>query len=80
MRHRQPDGRAARTPGYSQRSRHRRSSAYVAAAQKRYASPCATFGVGDACAIAAPDKSFDHALSLLVLQFALQAERAITEM
>jgi len=56
------------------------SPAYATAAQKRYASPCATFEAGDACAIAAPDKSFDHALSLLVLQFVPQAERAITKM
>ena len=56
------------------------SPAYVAAAQKRHASPRAAFEVGDACAIAVPDRSFDHALSLLVLQFVPQAERAIAEM
>lgn len=56
------------------------SSAYVAAAQTRLASPRAAFEVGDACALAAPDRSFDHALSLLVLQFVPQAERAIAEM
>jgi ubiquinone/menaquinone biosynthesis C-methylase UbiE len=54
--------------------------AYVGAAQKRLANPRAAFEVGDACAIASPDKSFDVALSLLVLQFVPQAERAIAEM
>jgi ubiquinone/menaquinone biosynthesis C-methylase UbiE len=56
------------------------SPAYVAAAQKRLANSRAAFEVGDACAIAVPDKSFDFALSLLVLQFVPQAERAIAEM
>ena len=56
------------------------SPAYVAAAQQRYASPRATFEVGDACAMAVPDQSFDHAMSLLVLQFVPQAERAVAEM
>ena len=56
------------------------SSAYVTAAQKRLANSRAAFDVGDACAITASDRSFDHALSLLVLQFVPQAERAIAEM
>ena len=56
------------------------SSAYVTAAQNRLANSRAAFDVGDACAIAASERSFDHALSLLVLQFVPQAERAIAEM
>lgn len=56
------------------------SSAYIAAAQKRFANSRAAFEVGDACAITSPEKSFDLALSLLVLQFVPQAERAIAEM
>jgi len=38
------------------------------------------FQVGDACALPFPDGSFDHALSLLVLQFIPQPERAVREM
>jgi SAM-dependent methyltransferase len=56
------------------------SPAYVAAAQRRHASERATFDVGDACAIALPDSAVDHALSLLVLQFVPQPDRAVAEM
>jgi SAM-dependent methyltransferase len=56
------------------------SPAYVAAAQRRHASERATFEVGDACAIPLPASAIDHALSLLVLQFIPQPDRAIAEM
>jgi ubiquinone/menaquinone biosynthesis C-methylase UbiE len=56
------------------------SPTYVAAAKERFSSGRATFEVGDACAMPMPDKAVDHALSLLVLQFVPQAERAIAEM
>src|SRR5262245_25390352 len=38
------------------------------------------FEVGDACALPYPDSSFDHSLSMLVLQFIPQAGRAVREM
>jgi ubiquinone/menaquinone biosynthesis C-methylase UbiE len=38
------------------------------------------FKVGDACALDFPDHSFDRVLSLLVMQFIPDAERAIAEM
>jgi SAM-dependent methyltransferase len=38
------------------------------------------FEVGDACSLRFPDSSFDHALSMLVLQFIPQAGRAVREM
>jgi SAM-dependent methyltransferase len=56
------------------------SPSYVATAQMRYASERVTIEIGDACAIALPDAAVNHALSLLVLQFIPQADRAILEM
>ena len=38
------------------------------------------FQVGDACVLPFPDAAFDHALSMLVLQFIPQADRAVREM
>jgi SAM-dependent methyltransferase len=38
------------------------------------------FQVGDACALPFPDASFDHAVSMLALQFVPQAARAVREM
>lgn len=38
------------------------------------------FQVGDACTLPFPDASFDHALSMLVLQFVPKADLAIREM
>ena len=38
------------------------------------------FRVGDACALPFSDASFDHALSMLALQFVPQAHRAVREM
>jgi SAM-dependent methyltransferase len=55
------------------------SPAYVAEAQRRVGQR-ATFAEGDACALALPDASFDHVLSLLVLHFVPQPARAIAEM
>ena len=38
------------------------------------------FQVGDACALPFPDASFDHAVSMLALQFVPQADLAVREM
>src|SRR5436190_15157460 len=38
------------------------------------------FQVGDACALPFPDATFDHSLSMLVLQFIPQPELAVREM
>ena len=38
------------------------------------------FGIGDACSLPFPDASFDHTLSMLVLQFIPHAELAVREM
>jgi SAM-dependent methyltransferase len=56
------------------------SSAYVEHAKRQNDNPRVTFEVGDACALPFPDASFDHALSMLVLQFIPQADRAVREM
>jgi SAM-dependent methyltransferase len=56
------------------------SSAYVAHAQAKVSDPRLNFEVGDACALSFADASFDHSLSMLVLQFIPQAEVAVREM
>jgi SAM-dependent methyltransferase len=56
------------------------SPVYVEHAARRVRDPRVTFEVGDACALNLPDRSFDRVLSLLVLHFVPQAERAIAEM
>ena len=56
------------------------SSTYVDYATRQNCDPRVTFQVGDACALPFPDASFDHALSMLVLQFIPQADRAVCEM
>ena len=56
------------------------SPTYVAHAQRRNRDARVGFDVGDACALPFPDASFDHALSMLVLQFIPGAERAVREM
>jgi SAM-dependent methyltransferase len=44
------------------------------------ADPRVTVEVGDACALPYPDRAFDRTLSLLVLQFVPEPERAVREM
>ena len=56
------------------------SSAYVEHAKRQNRDARVEFQVGDACALPFPDASFDHALSMLVLQFIPQPDRAVHEM
>lgn len=56
------------------------SPAYVAYAKRQHPDHRISFDVGDACALAFDNASFDHSLSMLVLQFIPEAERAIREM
>lgn len=56
------------------------SSAYVDYARSRSNDPRIAFHQGDACALAFADGSFDHAFSMLVLQFIPQPELAVREM
>lgn len=56
------------------------SPVYVAHATRHNADPRITFEVGDACALDLPNHSFDRVLSLLVLHFVPNTERAIAEM
>jgi ubiquinone/menaquinone biosynthesis C-methylase UbiE len=54
--------------------------AYIDYAQRRNHDPRVVFEVGDACAMQFGDHTFDRALSMLVLHFVPQADRAISEM
>jgi SAM-dependent methyltransferase len=56
------------------------SQSYIDHAANRSRDPRVEFKVADACALPFGDASFDHALSMLVLQFIPQANRAIREM
>jgi ubiquinone/menaquinone biosynthesis C-methylase UbiE len=56
------------------------SPAYIDFAKRRHHNARINFQVGDACALPFSDASFDHALSLLVLQFVPEAARAVGEM
>lgn len=56
------------------------SAAYVEYARRRNDDARLDFLVGDACALPFPDASFDHAVSMLALQFVPQAELAVREM
>ena len=56
------------------------SSVYIDYAKRMNHDGRIDFQVGDACALPFPDASFDHALSLLVLQFIPEADRAVREM
>lgn len=53
---------------------------YVEHATRHYRDPRLVFRVGDACALAYPDATFDRVLSLLVLHFVPRTEVAIAEM
>lgn len=54
--------------------------AYVEHARRRTSDPRIELEVGDACALAFPDASFDRVLSLLMLHFVPQAPAAVAEM
>jgi SAM-dependent methyltransferase len=56
------------------------SPAYIGHARTHHADPRLGFEVGDACALDAPDGSFDAALALLVLHFVPRADVAIAQM
>lgn len=56
------------------------SATYVEYANRRNVDARLGFQVGDACALPFPNASFDHAVSLLVLQFVPQADLAVREM
>lgn len=56
------------------------SPVYVEHARRHGSSPRLTFEVGDACALALPDRAFDRVLALLVLHFVPSAQRAVGEM
>ncbi len=56
------------------------SPAYVGHASRRNHDSRLHFQVGDACALPFPDASFDHAASMLALQFVPQADLAVREM
>lgn len=55
-------------------------SAYVDYARSRNRDPRVDFQVGDATAVPFADATFDHALSMLVLQFVPQSDVAVREM
>jgi len=56
------------------------SAAYVEHARRRYDDARMQFQTGDACALPFEDGQFDHSLSMLVLQFIPQPDKAISEM
>jgi ubiquinone/menaquinone biosynthesis C-methylase UbiE len=57
-----------------------RSAEYVGYAERSCADHRVQFQVGDACRLPFPDASFDHALSMLALQFIPQVDLAVSEM
>ena len=56
------------------------SAAYIEHAKRKNNDSRIQFQVGDACALPFEDQQFDHTLSMLVLQFIPQPEKAISEM
>jgi SAM-dependent methyltransferase len=56
------------------------SPRYVEYANRRNYDSRVNFLVGNACALPFPDGSFDHAVSMLALQFVPQADLAVREM
>jgi len=56
------------------------SPAYIEHATRQNRDPGVSFEVGDACALAFPDHSFDRVLSLLMLHFVPRADQAVVEM
>jgi SAM-dependent methyltransferase len=53
---------------------------YVEAARRAVRGPGVSFEIGDACALAFGDASFDRVLSLLVLHFVPQTAQAVSQM
>jgi SAM-dependent methyltransferase len=56
------------------------SPVYIEHAKRQNGDNRIDFQVGDACALPFPDASFDHTLSMLVLQFIPEAHLAVREM
>lgn len=56
------------------------SPAYIEHAKRHNHDPRISFELGDACALAYPDQSFDRVLSLLMLHFVPKADLAVAEM
>ena len=56
------------------------SPIYIDYASQAIRDPRITFKVGDICALPFADRSFDRVLSLLVLHFVPQTERAVAEL
>ena len=56
------------------------SAAYIEHAKRENSGSRIQFQVGDACSLPFGDQAFDHTLSMLVLQFIPQPEKAISEM
>ncbi len=56
------------------------SAAYVDYANRRSGDPRLDFRVGNACALPYPDGAFDHAVSMLALQFVPRTNVAVREM
>ena len=56
------------------------SAPYIEHAKRNNSGSRIQFQVGDACALPFGDKEFDHTLSMLVIQFIPEPERAIREM
>jgi len=56
------------------------SPEYIEYAKRHIDDPRIAFEVGDACALAFPDRSYDRVLSLLMLHFVPRADEAIAEM
>lgn len=70
----------ARNPAVARISGIDFSPIYVAHAQRRNPDPRVEFQTGDACALPFEAATFDHALSMLVLQFVPRAGEAVREM
>ena len=56
------------------------SPTYIAYAKRRTSDPRLEFHVGDACALPFSDAAFDHAVSMLALQFVPRPDVAVREM
>ena len=56
------------------------SPAYIEYARRQNNDVRLLFDVGNACSLPFPDASFDHAISMLTLQFIPQADLAVREM
>jgi ubiquinone/menaquinone biosynthesis C-methylase UbiE len=70
----------ARNPDFTSIEAFDFSPAYIAHAKARGADPRINFQTADACAIPFPDGSFDLTLSMLVLAFIPEPQRAVREM